>query len=101
MATIIYDRLEDIFLLKEEDYYSMLDCRCNLRLKKNGYPTKKNYLYENLNDICEYGEDPCWELVYNKAAQGRYFYFDAKKITDGYVVTQDDVIREIGQIGIS
>lgn len=100
MATIIYDRLEDLFLLKEGDDYSIMDCRCNLRFRKNGYPTRKNYLFENLNGICEYGEDPCWELTYIKAAQGRYF-FDAKKITEGYVVTQDDVIREIGQIVIA
>lgn len=105
MATIRFHRNENYFMISETGKpsdYEFLDCRGKIRLKKNGYPTSKNYISLNENGLCDNGEDTKYELTYKGVSKvnPEFFFFNAKKIKEGYIVTQDEVIKEIGQIGI-
>ena len=73
-----------------------------LLLKKNGYPQKSsNWVDIEINDpLFDYGVNPRYELIYQRAVDGK-FIFEARKIRDGYVIISDDVMMEIGQIGIA
>jgi hypothetical protein len=97
----IYDREEKTLVLYDEygtDYFFE---NKKLFLKKNGYPQKSNWVEIEINDPCfDYGENPRYELIYQRAVDGK-FIFEARKIRDGYVLTADDVMKKIGQIGIA
>lgn len=98
----IYDREEKTLVLYDKYGTDYVFENKKLFLKKNGYPQKSaNWVDIEINDPCfEYGENPRYELIYLKAEDGK-FIFEARKIKDGYIRTADDVLREIGQIGIA
>jgi hypothetical protein len=98
----IYDREEKTIVLYDENGNEYFLGHTKLFLKKNGYPQKStNWVDIEINDpLFEYGENPRYELIYQRAAGGK-FIFEARKIRDGYVRTAGDVMKEIGQIGIA
>ena len=98
----IYDREEKTLVLYDENGTDYVFENKKLFLKKNGYPQKSsNWVDIEINDpLFEFGENPRYELIYQRAVDGK-FIFEARKIRDGYVITADDVMREIGQIGIA
>ena len=98
----IYDREEKTLVLYDEhgtDYFFENE---KLLLKKNGYPQKStNWVDIEINDpLFDYGVNPRYELIYKEARDGK-FIFEARKIRDGYIITADDVMKKIGQIGIA
>lgn len=98
----IYDRDNKSLTLYDEQGCEYYIERTNLFLKKNGYPEKStNWVDIEINDpLFDFGENPRYELIYQRAAD-RKFYFTARKIRDGYVLTADDAVRKVGQIGIA
>ena len=98
----IYNREEKTLVLYDEYGTERFFDNKKLFLKKNGYPQKSsNWVDIEINDpLFEFGENPRYELIYQKARDGK-FIFEARKIRDGYIITADDVIMEIGQIGIA
>jgi hypothetical protein len=98
----IYNREEKSLTLYDENGTDYVFENVKLLLKKDGYPQKStNWVDIEINDPCfDYGENPRYELIYQRAADGK-FIFEARKIRDGYIRTADDVMREIGQIGIA
>ena len=98
----IYDREEKSLTLYDENGTEYFFENKKLFLKKSGYPQKSsNWVDVEINDPCfDYGENPRYELIYQKARDGK-FIFEARKIRDGYVIISDDVMMEIGQIGIA
>ena len=98
----IYNRKEKTLVLYDEHGTDYVFENVKLFLKKNGYPQKStNWVDIEINDpLFEFGENPRYELIYQKARDGK-FIFEARKIRDGYIRTEDDVLREIGQIGIA
>jgi hypothetical protein len=84
MKTIRFHRNENYYMLSESgktsDFF-LLDCRGNINLKKNGYPTAKNYISLNLYGLFDYGEDDRYELTYLGVSKSNpnFFYFKAKK----------------------
>ena len=78
MKTIRFNRNEHYFMINRGDYYEFLGYG-EINLKKNGYPTRKNYLTLNLNGLCDYGEDPVYELTYKRATKN-FFWFTAEKL---------------------
>jgi hypothetical protein len=98
----IYDREEKTLVLYDENGTDYVFENVKLFLKKNGYPQKSaNWVDIEINDpLFDYGENPRYELIYLRAADGK-FIFEARKIMDGYIITADDVMKEIGQIGIA
>ncbi len=98
----IYDREEKSLTLYDENGTEHFFENKKLFLKKSGYPKKSaNWVDIEINDPCfDYGENQRYELIYQKARDGK-FIFEARKIKDGYIRTADDVIMEIGQIGIA
>jgi len=98
----IYNREEKSLTLYDENGTDYVFENVKLFLKKNGYPEKStNWVDIEINDpLFDFGENPRYELIYLRAAD-RKFYFTARKIRDGYIRTADDVIMEIGQIGIA
>ena len=98
----IYNREERTLVLYDETGAEHFFENKKLFLKKNGYPERlSNWVDIEINDPCfDYGENPRYELIYQRAADGK-FIFEARKIRDGYVITADDVMTEIGQIGIA
>lgn len=98
----IYDREEKTLVLYDENGNEYFFENKKLLLKKNGYPQKSsNWVDIEINDpLFEHGVNPRYELIYQKARDGK-FIFEAHKIREGYILTEDDVLREIGQIGIA
>ena len=98
----IYNREEKTLVLYDEYGTDYVFENKKLFLKKNGYPQKStNWVDIEINDPCfDYGENPRYELIYQRAVDGK-FIFEARKIRDGYIRTADDVMKEIGQIGIA
>jgi hypothetical protein len=97
----IYDREEKTIVLYDENGNEYFLGHTKLFLKKNGYPQKANWVELEINDpVFDHGVNPRYELIYQKAANGK-FYFAAQKIRDGYIRTADDALKEIGQIGIA
>lgn len=98
----VYDRDSKSLTLYDENGTDYFFENKKLFLKKNGYPQKSsNWVDIEINDPCfDYGVNPRYELIYQKARDGK-FIFEARKIRDGYILTEDDVLREIGQIGIA
>jgi hypothetical protein len=97
----IYDREEKTIVLYDENGNEYFLGHTKLFLKKNGYPQKANWVDIQINDpLFEYGENPRYELIYKEARDGK-FIFEVRKIRDGYIITADDVMKEIGQIGIA
>lgn len=96
----IYDREEKSLTLYDENGTDYFFENKKLFLKKNGYPEKSsNWVDIEINDpLFEHGVNPRYELIYQRAADGK-FIFEARKIREGYVLTEDDVLREIGQLG--
>lgn len=97
----IYKRDEKTLFLYDENGMEFIIQDMKLFLKKNGYPEKSsNYVDVDINGMFGYGENPRFKLIYMGAESGN-FYFLARKIREGYITTQDDVIKEIGQLGIA
>ncbi len=97
----IYDREERTLILYDEGGNEHFFENKKLSLKKNGYPKKSNWVDIEINDpLFNFGENPRYELTYQRAVDGK-FIFEAKKIRDGYVLTVDSAIKEVGQIGIA
>ena len=98
----IYNREEKSLTLYDEHGTDYFFENKKLFLKKNGYPQKSsNWVDIEINDpLFDHGVNPRYELRYLRAADGK-FIFEARKIRDGYVITADDVMKEIGQIGIA
>ena len=98
----IYDREEKSLTLYDENGTKHFFENKKLFLRKSGYPKKSaNWVdIEIIDPLLEHGENPRYELIYQKARDGK-FIFEARKIRDGYVIISDDVMREIGQIGIA
>lgn len=98
----VYDRDSKSLTLYDENGTDYVLENVKLFLKKNGYPEKStNWVDIEINDpLFDFGENPRYELIYLRAAD-RKFYFTARKIRDGHIRTADDVMKEIGQIGIA
>lgn len=98
----IYNREEKSLTLYDENGTDYVFENVKLFLKKDGYPQKSsNWVDIEINDpLFDHGENPRYELIYQRAVDGK-FIFEARKIRDGYIRTADDVMREIGQIGIA
>lgn len=98
----IYDREQRTLVMYDENGTEHFFENKKLFLKKNGYPEKStNWVDIEINDpLFDFGENPRYELIYLRAAD-RKFYFTARKIRDGHVLTADSAIKEVGQIGIA
>ena len=98
----IYEREKKTLILYDETGAKHFFENKKLFLRKNGYPEKSsNWIDIQINNpLFEFGENPKYELIYKEARDGK-FIFEARKIRDGYVLTADNAIREVGQIGIA
>jgi hypothetical protein len=98
----IYEKEKKTLILYDETGAEHFFENKKLFLRKNGYPKKSsNWIDIQINDpLFEFGENTRYELIYKEARDGK-FIFEARKIRDGYVLTADDAIREVGQIGIA